>query len=75
VLEALNQPLGLSMEILRQRAFASAWEDSKRPRRDDEEPPTGAIYDWVSRIAERIAFADVGDALADLRRIRAERGG
>jgi hypothetical protein len=71
----MQQPFGLSMEILRQRAFANAWEESKRPRREDEDALSGPIFEWVARVAERLTFDDMSDALADLRRIRAERGG
>lgn len=50
---------------MRQRAFATAWQDSKRPRKDDEEAPTGGMQEWVRRI-QHLQDADV---LADVRRM------
>ncbi len=47
---ALEQPLGLTLEIMRLRAFARTWQDVKRPRGEDEEMPRGPMVEWVDRI-------------------------
>lgn len=62
---AIEQPLGLTMEIMRLRSFARAWQDRNRKRDDDEPVRTGALQDWVERVQRR--FDE--DALEDVRRL------
>lgn len=50
---AVEQPLGLTLKIMRMRSFARTWQDVKRPRGDDEEMPHGVLVDWVYRIQDR----------------------
>ncbi len=50
---------------MRLRAFASAWQDSKRPRKDDEEVQTGGMQDWVRKV-QHLKDEDV---LADVKRM------
>lgn len=66
---AVREPLGLCLQILRLRSFARAWEDSKRPRSENEDAPTGVMADWVERIAQRRWLDDGAEAMADARRI------
>lgn len=71
---AVEQPLGLTLEIMRLRAFARTWQDSKRPLGENEEVPTGPLVDLVKRIRDKRdtttgAYADA-QALADLRALQ-----
>jgi hypothetical protein len=59
------------LEILRLRAFAHAWQDEKRERREDETAPSGTMHDWVVRIQQRLLDSDAQAALADMRALRA----
>lgn len=66
---AVEQPLGLTMEIMRLRAFARTWREVKRPHGEDEEMPRGPMVDWVDKIQRR---RDQG-AIEDVKAILAGR--
>jgi hypothetical protein len=47
---AVEQPLGLTLTIMRDRSFARTWAEFKRPRGEGEPPPSGALVAWCQRI-------------------------
>jgi hypothetical protein len=61
---AVEQPLGLTLEIMRLRSFARTWQELRRPRREDEEEPRGAMVEWCNRIQNLRDASVIADALA-----------
>lgn len=70
---ALEQPLGLTLEIMRLRSFARAWLDRNRKRGDDERASTGGIYEWVSKVEmkfDEIGIEEMRNVMATIPRVQ-----
>lgn len=61
---AVEQPLGLTLEIMRQRSFARMWAEVKRPRGEDDEMPRGPMVEWCTRIQARRDESAIADMKA-----------